>query len=373
MMLGHGLLAFALVAGIAGKRLEPRRVLALGTVAAAFATVPDVDMLFTLPGLFEGATAIAAVGSGELASSDVFTVTSAFWAASTEVHRSVTHSLVVAVPASLAAGLLGARDPRLRRRLGTLAAGALLLAPVVAAIAVARPLVAALLALFAVAVAGVALAVRQLDFAAPTVVGLAAVGLGTHPFGDLFTGESPRLLYPLGLDPVPTRLALAADPTLHLLGAFALEIVAAWAALTVGLALYGQSPRSWVRPVAAGGLLYGPAGLVLTPPTLAASYQFVFSVLAVGLAVAGITWASTRPARPVAARTDGGRELAAAGNGSESSIEPERTATHPLRARGERLLASPEPVVTAVVTGTAAVTLAWLAYLGAYLSGLTPA
>jgi hypothetical protein len=341
-MVGHALAAFALVALVSRRRVEPARALTLGVVAGAFAATPDVDVLFALPGLVEGGLQVAAAG-GVDGVGDLFTVTNAFWGASTAVHRSVTHSLAVAVPVAVAAGLLAGG----RRR--SVAVG-LLVAPVLVAVAVGSPVEAAMLAVFGLVVGGVATALgRRVTLSVRTATTLAAVGLFTHPFGDLFTGDPPRLLYPLGVDLVGTRVTLFADPTLHLLAVFGFELVAAWVALlTVARVV---APSSRVHPVAVGGVGYALAGVVLVPPTLSSSYQFVFSVLAVGVVAATVT------ARP--AGVTGRGDTAQPDGGTPETAED-----------GDRRWAW---LLTSLLTATAAVTLAWTAYLVVYLAGLAPA
>jgi len=370
MMLGHALLAFAAVAAVAGLCVRPDRALTAGLVAGLFAAVPDVDVLFALPALVAGIVEVAAA-SGGVEVGDVFTVTASFWSASSEVHRSVTHSLVVAVPVSVAAGLLAAPS---RDRSSTTAAVAVLVGVAVVGAVVSGVVAAAMLLVFGATVALAAgLVRRRTDLSGRAVAGLAAAGTVSHPFGDLFTGGPPRLLYPLGVDPLPERLLLSADPTLHLLGTFALEIVAVWAAALVACRLSDRSVLSYVRPVAVVGLAYGLVALAISPPTLAASYEFVFSVVAVGLVTAAVTWLRTAGERPFAAvdaQTDGGRDETAA-----ASARPgETTGLRGVAAAvAGRVPTAPEPAATAAATGSAAVTLAWATYLGVYLAGLAPA
>ncbi len=350
MMLGHGLVAFAAVAAVAGRRVAPRRALLLGGVAGLFAAVPDVDMLFALPGLVAAVvdTSATAGGAGSIP-------VDSLWAASNDVHRSVTHSLVVAVPSSVAAGLVAAPT---RDGVTTAVGAALLALSAVVAGVVSGPVAAAMLVAFGAGIVGVATAARRwTDLSGPTVGGLAAVGLLSHPFGDLFTGGPPRLLYPLAVDPIPTRVLFSTDRTLHLLGTFALEVAAAWAAIAVVLALYDRDPRSFVRPVALVGVAYGLVALVLTPPTLSVSYHFVFSVLALGLGTCAVAWTrQTAPTRAaVNPRADGGQDVAL----------PRLRSVVAATRDTERL-------ATTLVTGVTAVSLAWLAYLVVYVAGLTP-
>jgi hypothetical protein len=239
-----------------------------------------------------------------------------FWGASTVVHRAVTHSLVVAVPAAVAFAL----SPT-HRRLAAVA-----LAGLVAASALASGvLAAAVVALFAAAGVVVAHLAHAVGVRGRSLLAVAVVGVATHPFGDLFTGTPPKLLYPLDVAVFDGRVALAADPTLHLLGAFAVELAAIWLGVAAALALTETRVRDHVDWRAAAGASYALAVLVIPPPTLDVSYQFVFSVLAVGAvgATPKPTQSWTLPSAP-----------------------------------------------TAFLTGLAAVTVAGSAYAVAYLSGL---
>ncbi len=355
MMLGHALAAFAAVAAVAGRRVDPQRAVVLGAVAGLFAAVPDVDILFALPGLAAAVFRLAAT-SGGAEVGDVFFLTESFWTASSDVHRSVTHSLVVAVPSSIAAGLVAAPT---RDRPMTALGGTLLALSAVAAAFVSGPVAAAMMVVFGAGIVVTATVVRRrTDLSGLTVAGLAAVGLFSHPFGDLFTGGPPRLLYPLAVDPVPTRVLFSTDRTLHMLGTFALEVVAVWAAVAVVLVVYDREVRSFVRPVALVGVAYGLAALVLAPPTLSVSYHFVFSVLGLGLAACAVAW--TRPSdvgrsSTTNPRPDGGRD------GSWPRV---RSAVDPTLDR--------ERAATALVTGVTTVSLAWLAYLVVYAAGFAP-
>jgi membrane-bound metal-dependent hydrolase YbcI (DUF457 family) len=332
-MLGHGLLAFAAVAVIALHRgWEPRRALWIGAVAGAFGALPDVDMLYAAWGV------VAADVGTALAANE------AFWNASDVAHRSATHSVVVAVPTAAAVALLA------RRHAGALAsalAAALLAGVVAAGYLASGALDATMLSLFAVGAAALAVAIRRrTDLGWPAVAGAALFGLVTHPFGDLFTGGPPRLLYPFGTQVLETRIALSADPTVHLLATFALELVAVWFAAAVVARSTGRSLRRYVDPLAAAGVTYGAAVAVIPAPTLAVPSLFVFSVLGVGVAFFASTLAL--PGRPRTAVADGGTDRGSAW--WFPGVAPDR-----------------ETLVGAVLTGTAAVTVAWVAFLTTYL------
>ncbi|MFB6137522.1 MAG: metal-dependent hydrolase [Halobacteriaceae archaeon] len=281
MFVGHSLLAFAIV-GTAARYsgVAARRALAVAAVAGLFAAAPDVDVAFALHGL---------VGGSPVAD---------FWAATTVTHRAVTHSLVLAVPAAALAGLWTAgvgsppvghrsvHDPPAGDDTALLAAGGLALATVTAVVALGGLLAGALAAAFAIAVCGVATLATRLDLG-PRAVGAAAlVGLLTHPFGDLFTGTPPAMLWPIDAALVSARVAPFADPTLDFLLAFGVELAAVWAGVLVALALVGRPPlptlRAAVRSRALVGAAYAGTLFVLPRPTVDFAYLFVFSVLPVG-------------------------------------------------------------------------------------------
>jgi membrane-bound metal-dependent hydrolase YbcI (DUF457 family) len=208
---------------------------------------------------------------------------SSFWGASTVVHRAVTHSLVVAPAAAAvaAAWAAGERAPGggLRWRAAA-AVGAVGLVAV--ATAASGGLAGAVMALFCLALVAVAAGVaRRTRLGGPSVFALALVGLVSHPFGDLLTGEPPALLYPLAVTPFDGRLAPFADPTLNLLGAFAVELTAVWLGVGVALWLTDVRPRLTGRVSLGAG--YGAAVVLVPAPTMDLSYPFVFSVLAVGV------------------------------------------------------------------------------------------
>lgn len=332
MFIGHGLLAFALVAG--GARLSgrpPERALALGVAAGAFATVPDIDIIYAPVG------AIGASGALDAAEG--------FWGASTLVHRTVTHSLPVAAVAALAFWAWSRADAATTRTDGAWpaverAAALTLLAGLVAVAGfVSGPLGAVVMSAFALAGLAVTVLSERYGGLTPRAVLLTALfGLASHPFGDLFTGEPPRLLYPLDVTLVSERITLFSDPTLHLLGAFWLELSTIWLAAAVYCALTDRSLRAHLHGRAALGVAYAAAALAVPAPTLASSYQFVFSVLAVGV-VGPVSFARRwRRARVLLDRT------AADSAGDDGAL-------------------------AAVLTGLAAVTLASLTYALVYLVG----
>ncbi|MFB6309266.1 MAG: metal-dependent hydrolase [Haloarculaceae archaeon] len=265
MFVGHGMVAFALVgllARRAGWRAE--RALSVALVAALFATVPDVDILYGPVGLLGGV-------------SGVFDAAEAFWAAGNTVHRGPTHAWTVGLVAAVAAGLWRVGRPSAR------AISVLLLSLLVAVATVASGgLVGVVVAAFATAVVGIATLAGRWNLSPRAVAGAAAVGLLSHPLGDLFTGEPPALLYPLDPMLVTGRIALSADPTLHLLGAFLLELSTIWLAVAVYFRLTGRSLSDHADRRSITGVAYGLVALAIPAPTLDTSYHFVLSVLALG-------------------------------------------------------------------------------------------
>jgi membrane-bound metal-dependent hydrolase YbcI (DUF457 family) len=326
MLVGHGLLAFAAVASLgAAAGWDRRRALAVGVVALAFATLPDVDMLYAVWG------GIGSALSGPLAAND------AFWDATHAAHRSATHSLTLAVPTALAATLLVGRRPA-SGGAGWLPALAVLAGLPAVAVLASGPLDGATVLAFSVGALCLSVAIRRRTDLDGHTVGLAALaGLVSHPFGDLFTGTPPDLLYPLGVTVLEGKVLLSVDPTLNLLAVFALELVAVWLAAATYLRLDGRSLRSLVAPRAGIAAGYAGAVFLLPAPTLEAPTAFVVTTLAVGLALAA----------PSALGRNGGRLVADGGTDGGA------TGRH-------------GAVLSALATGTAAVTVAWAAYLAVY-------
>lgn len=287
MMIGHAMLAFALVAPAAlALGYDRERALALGVAAGAFAAVPDVDMAYAL------------LGAAQAQVTNVWAITSAFWHASYGVHRSITHSLVVAIPAALAfawsasaangrgdaIAIGGLEMPRSRPLSIPLGLALVLLAGLVGvAFLESGPLGGAVMTIFAVAGVAVARIARlRADLSAREILGVALVGLLSHPWGDLFTGSPPDFLYPFEPVLVESRIALVSDPTLNLLAIFGVELATIWLAAWVFCWLTERRIGEYVDARATLGAAYGAAAFVLPAPTLAVSYHFVFSVLAVG-------------------------------------------------------------------------------------------
>lgn len=320
MFVGHGMAAFALVGG--GARLlgcSRRRALSLGVSAGAFATIPDVDIVYAPVGM--------------LGASGVLDAAEEFWAASSLVHRAVTHSLVVGVIAAIAFWFWSRASEQAN---GTIERGTSLLSLVgLVAVAgfVSGPLGAFVMGVFVLA--GLCVtegAMRYGDLSAKAIFLTTLIGLLSHPFGDLFTGEPPEFFYPFDVGLITDRITLAADPTLHLLGAFWIELLTIWLAAFVYCWLTKRSLETHIHGRAALGVAYAVAALAVPAPTLASSYQFVFSVLAVGV---------IGPA-PLVRNRRGANRL--------------------------HRMADGDSVLAAILTGLAAITLASVAYAVVYVT-----
>ena len=284
MYVGHSLLAFALGAFIA-RRAGVRRslVLPIGLLAAGFAVLPDVDTTYTV-------YAVLRAGPENLFPTPQYVWTAEAW----RVHRALTHSLLVGGVASLGAGALGFAIERHRDPSGGQASNpAVVAAAAVGLVAFGGILAAGLstdgaagLATAGLYVAGglllVAVAIRR-GVPARWLGGAAAVGLLTHPFGDLFMGRPPAFLYPLSTTPPIAKVAVAPDPTVNLVALFGLELALAWAAVRTVATHRGWRIGEAVEPQALVALGFAGAVLVIQPPTLQVAYHFALGTIATGL------------------------------------------------------------------------------------------
>lgn len=267
VFVGHGLLAFAVVASVAALYgWNPRRATAIGLVAAAFATLPDVDVVYPL---FAVTLDLYSVVLGE----------GAFWEYVSTTHRTVTHSVVIGAVAAGGIALWTRRE----RSAGSKLVGAGVLVGLPLGVGLLDGVLSAVvMGAFVLGGLAIVLVAEFGAFEPRHIAATAALGLVVHPFGDLFTIPAPELLYPFA-DPVEfAYVSLHADPTLHLLSAFFLELGIIWLAVAVHARLHGWSLLPAIRPRAALGAGYAGAVFVLPAPSLAVPTPFVLSVLAVG-------------------------------------------------------------------------------------------
>ncbi|QSG15052.1 metal-dependent hydrolase [Halapricum desulfuricans] len=277
MFVGHALLAFGLATLVADWRgWSARRALTLGLVAGAFAAIPDADMIYT----------VVALDVSRL-SADTLRQPSVFWDASRAIHRSITHSLLISLAAGPAFGAWAAGTSTSRGWLAVRAVASVILLSLIWAAWVYSGLAGAIVVGTFVAAGLVIarLARTRTDLSGLTIALVATAGLLSHPWGDLVTGDPPRLLYPLDLHVFEQTVLLHTDPTVHLLGAFALELAVIWLAALAIARVSGRPLRALFERRALIGAVYGVAAIVLTPPTLEVSYHFVFTILGLGLLV----------------------------------------------------------------------------------------
>jgi len=305
LFIGHALLAFALAVLIAEWRGWPtHRAFAIGIATGLFAAVPDADMLWVLVAIEPSELFVGArLQPGE------------FWGSAHGIHRSMTHSLVAAAVAGPAFGLwalqgrsgadpLGWRtdggQPSEGLDRGTVASvtvALVALSVLVAASILASGFVGGFV-MTAFVLGGLAIATVSRTYLglSPREIGIAAVaGIASHPWGDLVTGEPPGLLYPFDVHLLTDRVVLSGDPTLHLLGAFTIELAAVTLAAIVLARAAGLDPIRLVDRRAAAGAFYGAGAVVMVPPTLNLSYHFVFSILTVGVVCGGLRRAQRHP------------------------------------------------------------------------------
>jgi membrane-bound metal-dependent hydrolase YbcI (DUF457 family) len=214
---------------------------------------------------------------------DALALASAFWSTSTVVHRGVTHSLVVAACVALVA-VVWFRGTRGESRSvvgAAFVAGAALVAGVALDAGALGGLVTAAFVVGAMVLSAVV--ARSTTLGMRSFALAATFGLLSHPFGDVFTGEPPAFLYPFDVVLVAERVTLAGDPTLHLLAAFAVELLTIWLAVVVLSDLSGVRVRDSVLPRVAVAAGYAVSVFLIPPPTLDLSYPFVLSVVAVAV------------------------------------------------------------------------------------------
>lgn len=212
MIIGHGPLAFALVALalLVTTSFSKRKILYLAAIAGIASILPDIDVLFPLISLVTVDTL------------SITALTEQFWTVSGERHRLATHSLIVFGTATLIAYAQMYLNPTHQKYSIAISLILIFLAPLTLPVQL----------LFGTTL----ITVHTLTKYKPTTTKIHetalafAFGAFIHPFGDMFTGTPPTILYPFTGVLELSRWTIA-DPTLHFALIFTLEIGSLIAAL----------------------------------------------------------------------------------------------------------------------------------------------
>ncbi len=324
MMAGHAFLAFTVVA-IAAYVLgrDADQAVYLGVAAAVFAVLPDVDMLY------------AATELTTLLTTGVSGFIEAFWSASSDVHRGISHSIVIGILAAI--GFTWYYTDA-RKSVAVIVVTAFTLYGVYIG-----PISAAVAFAFTVLGLGITDVIRnRIGISAAEFFSASLVGLVSHPFGDVFTGTPPLFFGPIDIQIITERVVLHADATLNLLSIFLLELLLAGAGLIIYMYLTDRDIRYYIHPAAALGSLYTATIIVLPPPTLAVSYHFVYTLLGLGILCG--TYAVWKP---------------------RNTITILKRRTPPSLPRPTDI--ETENTLHALVTGWATVSIGFIGYTAAYL------
>ncbi|MFB6283066.1 MAG: metal-dependent hydrolase [Halobacteria archaeon] len=264
MMSGHALLAFsvaALFSSYLGYRDE--RALIFGFIAGLFAFIPDVDMAFAFFTLLTE-NAQSAFGAAHN-----------FWQGSTVTHRSATHSLIIGFISAVGFTAVVARQ--------RVIAAAILTVPVITTFLVSGVINGSVVLLFVIVGVFVAYIAIYFEVTPRQTLVLAVFGVLSHPFGDTWTGEPPSFLYPFDYHLLTDRVTLILEPTVNLVVIFLIEILIIWLAIYTFGKLRHMEIGSRLHWRAMVGTVYGAAFFIIPSPTLDMSYQFVFTVMSMGI------------------------------------------------------------------------------------------
>ncbi|MDY6779750.1 MAG: hypothetical protein SV760_04245, partial [Halobacteria archaeon] len=149
-----------------------------------------------------------------------------------------------------------------------------------------------------------------------------------------------------------TRITLVPEPTLNLITAFMIELATVWVAVYVFAGLTDKKVTLGLDPKASVGIAYASAVLLIPPPTLSRSYEFVFTAVSTGFV--GLT----------VLPSSNGRSRKA---GETSYLGSLVTYARPEYHRRWIAGLTTDDVFSAVVTGVSAVTLAVVGYGVSYV------
>lgn len=265
MIVGHFFLAFSLVGLFALYRgWEKDKCLKMALAAGMFALLPDIDIIYAWKEILT------------LFTTGFYGFTDSFWAASQSVHRGVTHSLIALLSAVAAFTVYHKTSSKY------LAAGITSLAGITGFLTQSI-LTAVILALFMATGFYITYRLDSISLSEFSLV--SGIGLLLHPFGDLFTGTPPQLLYPSSLSFIEERLVFFTDPVLNLFAVYGIELSLVWVSVLVYSNIAERSIKLNLNRFSILGLAYIFLAGIIRQPTLSTSYQFVSSVIITGLAV----------------------------------------------------------------------------------------
>lgn len=263
MIAGHAALGF-LIAALAAYHLdvEPDKCLVIGFFAAAFAALPDIDLVFA---------------SGEIltifsSGSEGFINT--FWSASESFHRGITHNLLALLVSSVAFAYY-----REKNDLKT----AMLMLSLLSVFGLILNNLMSFMIMVVFSLAGILITYLSVDYIEKNGFRLALfTGLLSHPFGDVFTGVPPDFFFPLGLNLLESRIVLNQDPVLNLISILLLELLILFLAVLTAIMLKEEDLRSHLTPAPLLGMIYIPLYFIVPEPTLSSAYIFVFLAVSLG-------------------------------------------------------------------------------------------
>lgn len=262
MFIGHGFAAAVLtvlVIRVAFPEFRDRETV-LAVVAFVFGILPDIDMLHTLLEMFLYLTN----NPGLVLSPS--TLLDVFWTLSWDVHRGLTHSILVVTVLALFLYRLaqdrrdydGTIEPRQFTReqfydLTSAPTRRLLAVLVVLSIFATGVTEFLVFWLFVFATVAVTLVLTNAGVTRPRELLLSAlVGMASHPLGDLWLGPSFQIFAPLPYES-PRHQPLLGDETLHYTIAYSVEA----AICLVGLLVLAASYRN-IDISEAAGLVFDP-------------------------------------------------------------------------------------------------------------------
>ena len=255
MFAGHFFLAFLLVSlfsYFAGGERE--HSLYLGIFAGLFGFAPDLDTFYAftqLPGLLV---------SG-------FNPFESFHMATGVIHRGITHSLITGLVTVFL--VVAAYENKVYNFLSVLILGfyGLLLNGVIGA---------QVMVVYGSAIA--LISYRAADYISrEEIFFVGFFGLLSHPFGDLFTGTPPKLLYPV-TDLSVSKIILFEQPELNVLIILLSELFLVAAGLTLIIYL-GDFNITPLASITAFVVIFYIPFLILIQPSVGTTHRFTLSIL----------------------------------------------------------------------------------------------